>query len=221
MPSLRGLRQQFHSGLTAYLVVLFCMIWPVQPGGAFAHTSSSYYYSSSNLGKWPSAMDVSWYIRSGWPNSTTYYDRVKEAAWTWTSASSDNNDVDFVHAGTTATGGNAYGCASYSAIYYAPISDLDVRGNTTSCRGSNPGSPQRISIAINSNLTWYSGLGPTAFLDLRSTATHEFGHATSFFGHFTDTTACPSTISNEATMCPFSGPGETHKRSLEPHDIHT
>jgi hypothetical protein len=222
-----GVRVFISSYLAALTITLLILI----PDPAIAHTPSNfYYYTGSTYGKWPSNVDEPWYIRSGWPNSTTYYDRLKDAAWTWTSTSSDTNDMEFVYSGTTASGGNAYdACATtYSAAYWALL-DVGTAGQTSVCKNTNTLASFQFSVAINNHpsITWYSGLGPTAYLDLLSVATHEFGHATSWLGHYnlpvSDASACPGTSTNTAwnTMCSGYAPGLIYKRSLEAHDVHT
>lgn len=60
---------------------------------------------------------------------------------------------------------------------------------------------------------------------MRSTAAHEWGHWTGWFGpdgaHYAeDGDECPSNSSRH-TMCPRLPDGTTYMRSLESHDIHT
>lgn len=69
---------------------------------------------------------------------------------------------------------------------------------------------------------WYTGTGAPARnqADLQSVATHEFGHATGFAGHFSGSALCSNDASFH-TMCAGHVVGTNRQRTLEEHDKHT
>lgn len=80
-------------------------------------------------------------------------------------------------------------------------------------------------------INWYSGTGAIQKYqkDLRSVATHEFGHATGFFApclHFADQCAsagedCTDFSVGKETMCKVTGLGDIVTRDISDHDLHT
>lgn len=80
----------------------------------------------------------------------------------------------------------------------------------------------RFQISIDSGREWYTGTETPASnqWDFLSLITHEFGHSRGFYGHFADYDVCPPTTA-ESTMCLEQFQGQTRRRTLSVHDIHT
>lgn len=85
-------------------------------------------------------------------------------------------------------------------------------------------------IKISDDQPWYTGVTGggvtgTTLVDLRSIATHEFGHAAGRItddGHFLESDAvCPASYGTRHTMCPSFQPGVSGWRNFETHDIST
>lgn len=78
----------------------------------------------------------------------------------------------------------------------------------------------KIRMRFDENESWYSGSGSVSSsrLDLRSVATHEFGHAVGV-AH-TQTSRCGSSVSElrRPTMCPTYNYGKSYGRTLEDDD---
>lgn len=62
---------------------------------------------------------------------------------------------------------------------------------------------------------------PSNRIDLRGVATHEFGHAAGFRGHFDDDSQVECDGNYRETMCSTIDPGKSYWRSLEEHDRQT
>ena len=93
--------------------------------------------------------------------------------------------------------------------------------STTSCWVN--GVRTMFSITFDFSESWYTGTSttPGTQYDLLGVATHEFGHAYGFSGHFSELDDQCDYNSTRATMCYGSNPGDDYKRTLEAHDIHT
>jgi len=93
-----------------------------------------------------------------------------------------------------------------------------------------------ITIDSDHGSDWYTGDGatPPNKFDLRSTVTHEFGHAAGFGGHWDGDepmtsqsdweVLCDDGADNDPpthTMCAFATLGHSRKRTTEIHDEHT
>ena len=204
--------------ISGMLVVLMALSPTVS---ASAHPASDYYYSSSPLGKWPSTHTEPFLVRNTFPSSS-YVSRISESDNAWNTApGSSLAEVDFRYDGTTTSTGNFDSpCSiSWSGVYWRSISGY---GATKACKNSS-NVTVNFQISINSGKTWYAGTGTpsSSQMDLKSIATHEFGHATGMYGHFLDGPTC-RLDSTRNTMCPgFEAQGTTYLRTLETDDKHT
>jgi hypothetical protein len=205
-------------------VLGFMAISPAAP--ASAHTSSTYYYTSSPLGKWPGSHLEPYYVRNGFPSSA-YVSRISESDDVWNAASGSSLvEPDFSYSGTTGLTGNFDSpCSiSWSGVYYRSLAYLGsgTRAATKACKNTS-GITQnfQLSVSITSETPWYTGTGipSSTQWDLKSLVTHEFGHATAFWGHFTD--VCPVSDSRQTMCVGFDARGTTYLRTLGTHDIHT
>ncbi|HEY5890455.1 MAG TPA: hypothetical protein VIW94_07135 [Acidimicrobiia bacterium] len=83
---------------------------------------------------------------------------------------------------------------------------------------------ERAYVGLRSASTWYVGAGSPGAgqYDLRSTITHEFGHAGGLNIDFSGTSLCDNDNNPPYhTMCGTALISNTWKRSLETHDIHS
>lgn len=123
-------------------------------------------------------------------------------------------DPNVLYAGGCSTGGTS----GAGKVYITAHGSLPgaIASNTRCASG---GIITRSAMRFDPFETWYVGSStsvPSGSLDLRSTATHEYGHALGFSGHFTD--VCSPTVQ---TMCQGAITGSSVKRTLESHDVHT
>lgn len=185
---------------------------------------ASLYYKSGKF--WPVNHTEGYWIRDNFPSSS-YGSRINEARAHWNSVGG-MNEVDFVYNGvTTATGNFNEPCSPNVSISMVSMrSDLPagVGGRANSCNDPALGYRTKFHIGINPNFNWYVGTGlpSSSQVDLRSVATHEFGHTTGFTGHFLEgSSTCNGEFEPHHTMCPAISPGESFMRSTAEHDQHT
>lgn len=123
--------------------------------------------------------------------------------------------------------GRVYSREDLAASYGLPSES--VGGRTFHCIEGPPTGIQKITqFAIVYERTaepggWYTGTNkpPNNRHDLRSTSSHEVGHATGFYGHFARNGAlCPNNNTRH-TMCQGQPAGRKWRRTLEQHDKHT
>lgn len=102
------------------------------------------------------------------------------------------------------------------------LSSLGYVGNTTNCGNGTNLTKSMVQFHDGPSGYWYVAAGTPggSQYDLRSLASHEFGHSMGFSGHFssTDSTCTQSPIH---TMCSGAALGSTYKRSLEVHEKDT
>lgn len=112
-------------------------------------------------------------------------------------------------------------------IYQRTIDGVgNILAETIFCYLNATGSGHSFSITFDGSESWYilDGDAPPTQIDLRSVATHEFGHAAGQTAHWDDN-GDPMNLcldsSAEETMCRFYYPGTERQRTLELHDGHT
>lgn len=87
----------------------------------------------------------------------------------------------------------------------------------------------RFTMAFDTADKWYTGTSktvPKGLADVISVATHEFGHAAGWSGHYDDALvsadgASCANNSGQQTMCSRHWVGTARQRSLSTHDLHT
>lgn len=189
---------------------------------ASAHTPSTFY----TTGKWSNGNLIHFYVRSGFP-STAYTSGINYGANQW-NAIFDGATPRFQNAGaTTATGNFDSPCSStFNGIYWRDIDYLSPAfvAYTRLCTSTSIGT-SKFQMSIDAAGTpWYTGTAGTigsSYVDLYSTTSHEFGHASSWVGHFSDSESICTPNSSQATMCPNIDDGTTWIRTLDTHSIHT
>lgn len=154
---------------------------------------------------------------------------MNEARAHWNSVGG-SNEVDFAFDGTTSGTGNFNDpCSPNKSISMLSMrSDLPsgTLARTNACNDEDLGHTTKFHIGFNPDYSWYTGTGTPAsgVYDFRSIATHEFGHATGFYGHFSDSSILcipGSDAEPRHTMCRVGYPGGAYWRSTEEHEIHT
>lgn len=140
------------------------------------------------------------------------------------------NEPEFVYDGTTTGTGNFWDpCSSnVNNSMFSMRSDLPTGylGLTNACNDSTLGHTTKFHVGFGPNVNWYADTGTPSSnqWDFRSVATHEMGHVTGFYGHFSSTSStCTGDSEPANTMCPGQSyfVGTTFLRSLETHDEHT
>lgn len=226
--------------LACWLTVIIAYLLATVPSPASAHDDGQFYGG----GKWPSNATEHWVFDNNVP-SGDFRESVRFGVGQWDNGAGGNGP-NFIFDGETTASidwdpcsglrskvfvhedlGSALGLASEAALGYTPAC---YNCGSTGCVIT------RFLIVLEKTaeaadaVGWYTGSGSpnSNEWDLRSTATHESGHATGWVGHFSSADMCPGgeQSPNPAgwhTMC--SGApgleGTTMRRSLEPHDLHT
>lgn len=210
-------RPGFHSFIFGLLLSAMVAV----PSVAAAHSPTFY---TGGGGKWTNFLSIGYY-QKGFP-TTTHVARINNGHTQWNAAGPSGIEPDFWYAGTTSTAGNAdLPCsATYNGVYWRNLDYLGigVLGFTPHCENT-AGVVTRFSMSIDSNASWYTGTGegPGGQYDLWSVASHEWGHATGWYGHFASSESICVDNSAQATMCPFIRDGTQRIRTLDTHTIHT
>lgn len=159
--------------------------------------------------------------------------RVAEAALEWTNV--PNADIILVQSGgdypSFSSGSPCNEPEDKNAIHWESLTT--VYGITRKCvdTGPNPDKLYNFQLVLDSTgQNWNDADGPPGpdKIDTRHVATHEFGHATGWTGHYVNVTRCPPAgpFSDWETMCDSvealtsdTEYGKTFRRSLDPHDM--
>lgn len=179
--------------------------------------------------RWVEDANLSWAFTSGFPDTTSYRNRVRDGLQPWASAATPltwQENPEF-----SATYDPYLGCPSSkgrNGIFWR--SDVDNYASVDDAlaavfKCSKPsGEIWSASMVFDSTADgthgWYAGTGtpgPGQY-DLWQVATHEWGHVMGLNHFAAGSSECSSP---KHTMCPSSGLQETALRSLESHDIHT
>lgn len=207
----------------SFVLGLLLPVLLLSPQFAQAHSASTFY--SGGGGVWASGIWVNWYSK-GFPSSS-YVDRLKNGSAQWNAASgSSSAEPDFSYVGGTSTGPSSPCSASLNGAYWYNLDPLVgeyVLGYTPFCKNTS-GRVYRFTMYIDSTQSWYTGTGDsvgTFTADLWSVASHEFGHATGWYGHYSTSETICENNGSQATMCRTIHLGTVRMRTLADHDIHT
>lgn len=198
---------------------------------AHAHSAGSFYYSG-----WPAGHNETYWFRDNVPTGN-FRSRVIDGAYEWNDTPNDGNaEPNFYNGGEKSDSGGDWNqpCqANYSAIYFRDLDSISsgAVGYTPFCKvvvsdgGNSWTKITKFSLNLDSDRDWYTGTGDAPDwppdVDAWSIASHEFGHATGWEGHFNDSgDQCPGD-GTEATMCPVYEGGSERWRTLSDHDSHT
>lgn len=199
--------------------------------GVLSIVNPSYAHDGHYPAKWPNDRNVNIVFDNGFPAGDPRAQAI-DGADSW-SDRGDGLSPRFVPNGQS-EGSSPYSeCVGPNALFWRDLSadkpsfPSTVVAFTPGCRDGE-GHFLGFSMIYDNDpperFPWYFGDGevPNGRIDFESLATHEFGHATGFFGHFGDGSAeCPNGPAIE-TMCPaYTFEAQSAWRTLENHDIHT
>jgi hypothetical protein len=236
---------------TILFVALLLGIWSVTSIPVHAHEWRDFYQSSGHPMRWPSS-DVSWgedrrYVNRG----EGWWLRTMDATIAWNNVSNGpifrfNQEIyegarelsgnclsnDSGQSGITvggASGGWVYENGQYvtGSTQHCPIQYQS--GEWPLNRFAIAMSPYFLDRGSNGNIysyEWYTGTGdPSANQgDLWGALTHEFGHATGFNGHFSNTyesSICAYHLEYRETMCEYMVRNSRKERNPSNHDAET
>lgn len=211
------MRRQMLLGAVGFVLALMVGL----PASANAHSTAFY---TGGGGLWPTYSGVYYKVRQGFP-TVAYYNRIEDGGNQWNAAGTSSGiEPDFYYNGSTTVTGNADApcSATYNGIYWRDLDYLGsgVLGYTPHCENSS-GVVTRFSFSVDSDRTWYTGTGTATSWDLWSLTTHEFGHATGWYGHFSPGESICDNTASQATMCPEYFPNTVRMRTLDDHSKHT
>lgn len=203
------------------------------PMSAAAHSDYSTWYRTKWKSDHHTGLNITWRFAPTFPSDSAKRDRVREGAGAW---NAEGQDMKFEWLGSSSDA-QPFSCSDFSALSYNGISwdSLDGSGGTWArakvcwhTTSETYHTSHQFLIRFDSDDTWYDGTGTPGSnqVDLKSLATHEFGHATggwldeSSGGHWSSSSSL-CTDSPRHTMCPSINKGENFMRGLELHDSHT
>jgi hypothetical protein len=214
------------------LITAAVLMWI--PGGvAGAHTASTWYPS-----KWTTRVvsgvhtdrNVNWRFVTNVPTGDGTRNAVRFGAGQWTA---QRQSLRFVQSSGPSYRTLQWGtCSAKYQIDKVGWERIDGAGDilaqTSKCLfSSDHGVLFNFKMRYDSAEPWYKGTSatiPSNRYDLRSVATHEFGHAGGFTPHWDSagpTPLCPGAGSAQHTMCATLQLGSVAWRSLAEHDRHT
>lgn len=212
-----------HRRIAYLLTVLLAAVSAVfaLPTYANAHTASRWYTE----GKWPRNATIRYGVHIGFPGNT-YRFRLLDGIRQWNDAASSGEPTiawtlpdDVNHGQPTEPCGLA---TNTGAVFWTEVINNEL-GRTRKCWGG--GRIYTFTIEFDRSGPWYNGTGDAlpGETDFWSVATHEFGHALGFVGHFDDDPnedRCGN-VGSRLTMCKGVFSGTERQRTLDAHDIHT
>ncbi|MGI8775483.1 MAG: matrixin family metalloprotease [Actinomycetota bacterium] len=193
--------------------------------GALAAPARSHDGTKFHNLTWIRDTSVNWMFTDTFPTGA-WRDRVKEADGPWNAIGagmyfvkqSQVNDFNALECPSTYQKNGIH----IGSIDGTPSSD-NTLARTYKCKFSGTSELYSAQIKFDEAEAWYTGDAtppPSDKFDVEAIATHEFGHATGWSGHFLESgTHCTDTP--KETMCPTIPSGKAYWRTLETHDKHT
>jgi hypothetical protein len=194
---------------------------------AEAHTYSNYFAAV-----WPTSSKT-FYYDADFPDSIgvfTWRERMSDGRTNWPIADTGRPGIALVD--SSSYSGASCGTVNVDEALIFNYIDGEEGAVATTCVAEQGSSIINARITIDSGDDWYvTDSHPipspynTTHHDLEAAATHEFGHALGWNGHFSqaDNAVCPGDPDNsgQQTMCPTIWEGIVYFRSTETHDRHT
>ncbi len=188
---------------TLAIIVLHILVFTFSTGIASAYSASGYEWLSGQ---------VTYYVNNSFASS--FITAMKTSDATWDAAGAD---FEFVYGGTTSRNPNvwAHTSDSYSSVGYYNNGNTGVQAEVTALAS---GSYMTEADATLNTYYGFTTTGAAGKYDVQDIMTHEFGH----FLMLLDLSyaGSPSYCSSSAmsTMCGYSYPGMTYRRSLRTDD---
>ena len=161
-------------------------------------------------------------------------DVIKKGSWQWNQVSGTPMTFDFESGQSDFTSLGFSSCDPNTQYWYQNnrvgwTTPADHPGDTAMCTFADDITKYfNWKMKFDPGENWYKEEGNPSFNqdDLWTVATHEFGHASGFLGHFAESAdACRGDQHPDFhlrhSMCPTYYEGTTIQRSLEEHDRHT
>jgi hypothetical protein len=225
-----GMTARARAAIALCLILIAGLAWFASP--ADAHPWDQYFAMRWGDPRIDLFFDTS-YVNSLGPDGM---DRAQEAASTWSLV--PNNPLYFQWTPGSVAGSSTECEPNPVSVVLAADLPAENVGRTRLCYEWSAAWKQyrltKAAVAIANapapGHLWYKGTGtpPTnQQLDLKSTLTHELGHAMGYWSHFSDSGKDPSvcwpnaTFSAAATMCQPQEWGSTWMRALAEDDVHT
>ncbi len=198
------------------LIFMGAVIGLMAAGPAWAHTATVHYAPV-----WSTAQRGAVTIYNDSTVTGSFFNRVIGGAVTWDRVGTSFN---YTYKGSANLSKNVCDTASRgkNLLYKAPF---DGAGKTAAVTETCFTSTNivRFTMRFDSAEKWHTSTSttvPRGYLDLSSVATHEFGHATGWRSHVSESALC-AYGSGQQTMCPSTYSGTSYQRSLGSHDKHT
>lgn len=204
-------------GFTIALAALNVVLLPLTIAGSASGHGTTEFYGAPH--KYAINQDVYYNIDLS-VNPDSNWEAVANAESKWSDRATGRSP-NFIYAGEADLTGAFTPCSGPNAVFKAGM-EVGTVGYTPGCY--QDGKQVGFTLVMNNIYNYYWGTGTPASnqIDARSILTHEFGHATGWYGHFAQTSDTCGGTGPDQTMCRVYEPSTpTEWRSLEEHDKHT